>query len=86
MPRSITEKLIKFAPFTLGDDLIALAHGRCAKHLPADGAPWRIVGSLGLGAEVGPRVDASCEEILTAVERQGYFVGRARPSAVNKPQ
>jgi hypothetical protein len=86
MSRLITEKLIKFAPFALGDNLIALAYGRSPKHLPTNGAPWRVVGSLGLGAEVGPRVDASCEEILAAVERQGYFVGRARPSAVNGPQ
>jgi hypothetical protein len=84
MPRT-NEKLIKFTPFATGDSrVIALARGRCCKVLPPEGAPWRIIGSVGCGAEFGPRVEASWPEILAMVERDGFFIGSIKEApAIN---
>jgi hypothetical protein len=73
------ERLFKFAPHGAKSVVIAFTFDKAAKNLPAHGAPWRGIGTLGSGAETGPRVPASCSEIFSAVERDGYAIWRQGP-------
>jgi hypothetical protein len=42
--------------------------------LPVDGAPWRYISAVDLGGEK-PLTAAPPEEILAAIETNGYFIG-----------
>ena len=77
------ERLFKFAPRGGKGALIAFTFDKAGRNLPADGAPWRVVGTLGSGAEVGPRASVACSDIFAAVERSGYFIWRMEQPAMD---
>jgi len=68
------ERLYKFAPNPVWGNVIALTRDRNGKSLPTDGAPWRNVGTLGFGAEQGPRVGVSWKSAMARIAEDGYLI------------
>jgi hypothetical protein len=54
---------------------VALTLAPRGTNLPVDGAPWRNIGSVDLARGEKPLTTAPTEEILGAIEANGYFVG-----------
>ena len=69
-----TTPICKFVSGTHGRKRFALTIDRTGRTLPADGAPWRAIGRMPIAAEDYPRTGASIEQVVSEVERNGYFV------------
>jgi hypothetical protein len=73
-------KLYKFCAQDRDRWTYAVSVDRGGKNLPQGVSPWRAIGCVGSGAEEGPRLATSYQELLAAVARDGYAFAPIKPS------
>jgi hypothetical protein len=65
-------KLYKFAARV--GSRVALTKDQTGANLPKDGAPWKLIGTTEVEADGKPRIGASSDEIVAAVEKDGFII------------
>jgi hypothetical protein len=76
-------KLYKFCAQDRDRWIYAVSVDRGGKNLPQAVSPWRAIGCVGSGAEEGPRLAPSYQELLAAVVKDGYSLAPIKPSDPN---
>jgi hypothetical protein len=52
----------------------ALTADKAGSNLPQDGGPWMFEKTINIEAADGPRIGASSADIISSIEKKGYFL------------
>ena len=66
-------KIYRFKPNGRADQRVALTDDPSGKALPADGAPWHLIGDVDL-ASSNAWINAPAAVIEAAIAKSGYFI------------
>jgi hypothetical protein len=61
---------------------VVLTKDKTGSNLPADGRPWKALGTVDTSTSDGPHIGADYADIIAAVEKHGLFVF---PTSQTKP-
>jgi len=53
---------------------VALTAAHSGKNLPADGAPWKPMGTMRIEPGGTPLIGASSDEIIAGIQKEGFFI------------
>ena len=67
-------RIVQFVSHPETPNRVALTLEPRGLNLPVDGAPWRFICSVDLARGETPLTTAPPEEILAAIEADGYFI------------